>query len=179
MKTNKFFIYDYDQWINLNDTRIAAIQESKFNELLKSNCKKYSVTFPQLYKKLAIDDPYCFISSETLLDNKTVCELNHINPTNWKILPDIQKSINCYNYQISVPGNLYVLIPFDGANFAICPGPELSSIKLQDSIELIDQGFTRAYYNDPIKWLKGLNKREMWTNSASLLINYEVWKKLT
>lgn len=177
MKRNNFFICDYNQWVFLNDTRVTSLSEEIFEDLIQLHCKKYNHKFPQLYKRLATSDPYCFVKSEVMRETVVYWDMDNINPNNWKVLPDRRKSITCYNYQDNDPGNLYVVIPFDGANFGICPGAHLIESNITNTSDLIDQGFTRAYYNDPIKWLKGLNKRELWTSDSCLLISYIQWEK--
>jgi hypothetical protein len=175
MKRSNFFICDYNQWIYLNDPRVTSLSEEFFTDMLKNFCQKYDPKFPQLYKKLISTDPYCIINASTMSEKNFYFD-NTIDPINWKVFPDRRKSLTCFNYKENDPGNLYIVIPYDGANFGICPGAYFSECVIKESKDLIEQGFTRAYYNNPIEWLKGLNKRELWTDDSCLLISQQQWE---
>lgn len=131
----KFLLYESDKNSEqIQKTSISIDKQSLLNDI-DNNCKSYDFNNPKMiiYRGINSSEPYLMISPSKSERRSSGAGVKNYytfildNSKAWSLYPKRSRSVIGIQSEkyASMYGNIYVMLPFDNANFGSCPKEDL------------------------------------------------------
>lgn len=125
-------IKNYKLFLESN-RRSSSISSQEAIDIIKSNCRDFlKERVVKIFRGIDSDDEFLLVKPSEGTLRRSANASNHYtllidNSDRWKEFPKRSKSIICTTDELhaSAYGDVYYVIPFDGARIGMCPAPDI------------------------------------------------------